>query len=216
MNNEAEKIFNHIYHSRAWSTSYATDDNQQKITLDGPGSTLWYTVTIRSELPKLLKKWNIKSLLDASCGEFSWMRELDLTGIEYTGGDIVKDKIDKLSSEFPDKKWLHLDIIEDDLPEVELWMCRDTIFHFPHDSVWKTLENFARSKIKYLLISSHPNQDNQDIDFGGFHPINFDASPFSFSEPLDKINDTGPDYPVYREMYLYSREQIESFLVRRT
>ena len=204
MNNGAQEAFTHIYNSGRWKGSWETRD--------GYGSTLEYTRTIRETLPPLLKKYEIKSMLDASCGEFTWMREVDLTGIRYIGGEIVAEKIEKLKVDFPQHEWLHLDIIEDDLPEVDLWMCRDTIFHFPHEHVKKTLENFLRSKIKYLLISSHPEVDNHNIDsFGDFNHINFDREPFNFPAPLDLIDDTEPGFPLKRNMHLYRREDLANF-----
>ena len=205
MNNAAESLFTQFHHNRTWAEICNTTD--------GPGSTLEYTTTIRQQLPALLKKWDIKSMLDASCGEFIWMREVDLSGINYIGGEIVADKIQKLSQEFPQHTWLHLDIIEDNLPSVDMWMCRDTLFHFPHEYLKKTLQNFLRSDIKYLLTSSHPDVEaNEDFSsFGDFRPNNFNIAPFNFGEPLDVIDDTGPGWPLKRHMYLYSREQMSGF-----
>lgn len=204
MNNGAQEAFGNIYNNKTWTGHWATTD--------GYGSTLEYTVTIRETLPPLLKKYNIKSMLDASCGEFTWMREVYLTGIRYVGGEIVEDKINKLKLDFPQHEWLHLDIIEDKLPDVDLWMCRDTIFHFPHQYVKQTLKNFVNSNIKYLLISSHPEADNIDINsFGDFNFINFDRAPFNFPAPIDMIDDTEPGFPLKRNMHLYRREDLAKF-----
>lgn len=38
----------------------------------------------------MLKKYSIKSILDIPCGDFSWMKKIELDGIEYIGADIVK------------------------------------------------------------------------------------------------------------------------------
>lgn len=204
MNNNAQEAFTQIYDNSAWTGWWTTKD--------GYGSTLEYTVTIRETLPPLLKKYDIKSMLDASCGEFTWMRAVDLSGIRYIGGEIVEDKIKKLKEEFPQHEWLHMDIIEDKLPEVDLWMCRDTIFHFPHKYVKQTLKNFVNSKIKYLLISSHPDVDNVNIEaFGDFNFINFDRAPFNFPAPIDTINDTEPGFVLNRNMHLYRREDLAKF-----
>jgi hypothetical protein len=29
-------------------------------------------------------------MLDAPCGDFNWMKEVDLSAVHYTGGDIVE------------------------------------------------------------------------------------------------------------------------------
>lgn len=204
MNNNAKEAFTHIYNNKTWVGHWETRD--------GYGSTLEYTVTIRETLPPLLKKYKIKSMLDASCGEFTWMRTVDLTGVRYIGGEIVAEKIEKLRQDFPQHEWLNMDITEDKLPDVDLWMCRDTIFHFPHEYVKKTLQNFINSKIEYLLISSHPEVDNQDIgSFGDFNFINFDRAPFNFPAPLDLIDDTEPGFHLKRNMHLYRRDDLAKF-----
>lgn len=180
-------------------------------TLDGLGSGLTYTETIRNTLPPLLKKWNIKSMLDASCGQFHWMRHVDLGDIRYIGGDIVEQKIEINRAAFPDKEWMVLDIIEDTLPKVDLWMCRDTIFHFPWEAVKATFKNFVRSDIKYLLVSHHPDLDNKDIFFSDFNNLSLTKLPFNFPEPLDMIDDSGSNYHIKRFMYLYAREDMAKF-----
>ena len=60
---------------------------------------------------KVLKKYNIKSMLDASCGQYVWMRHVDIGDVRYIGGEIVKEKINVLKEEFPDKEWMQLDIM---------------------------------------------------------------------------------------------------------
>jgi hypothetical protein len=42
----------------------------------GNGSTLVQTAVIRDEIPLLFKELNIKSVLDAPCGDFNWMKEI--------------------------------------------------------------------------------------------------------------------------------------------
>src|SRR5215212_9991686 len=50
-------------------------------SLSGAGSNLRQTETLRRELPGLLSKLSIRSLLDAPCGDFHWMQHVDLRGI---------------------------------------------------------------------------------------------------------------------------------------
>lgn len=204
MREDAQKVFTKVYETNAWDTGGETRD--------GAGSTMHYTSTIRSVLPDLLKKYNVKSFLDASCGEYTWMRNVDLGDIKYIGADIVEAKIEKLKKEFPDKTWMVLDITEDPLPDVDFWMCRDTIFHFPHEHVKKTFLNFLRSNIEYILISSHPYEDNKDIEWGDFNTISLLKPPFSFPEPIDVIDDTGPGYHIKRDMFVYRRKDMKDFL----
>ncbi|MFE7121789.1 hypothetical protein ACFU99_40805, partial [Streptomyces sp. NPDC057654] len=58
----------------------------------GNGSNLTQTATLRSELPGLLARLGVRTLLDIPCGDFYWMSRLDLgtdTHISYIGADRV-------------------------------------------------------------------------------------------------------------------------------
>ena len=39
----------------------------------GPGSTIEYTKNLRFHLPIIIDKFNVKTLLDAPCGDLVWM-----------------------------------------------------------------------------------------------------------------------------------------------
>jgi hypothetical protein len=71
--------FTDIYHKNIW-------ENEESVS--GPGSTLEYTV--RDALPTVLDTYSIKTIFDAPCGDFNWMKYVVKgTNIKYTGGDIV-------------------------------------------------------------------------------------------------------------------------------
>ena len=55
----------------------------------GEGSSLAQTIEIRQQLPKLLAELKVKSLIDAPCGDFHWMKDVKLPVEKYTGIDIV-------------------------------------------------------------------------------------------------------------------------------
>lgn len=215
-NSTAQKFtFTHIYDSGQWNGPWNTND--------GGGSGLIYTESLRSQLPAFFKKWNITSIFDASCGEFTWMQAVDLTGIKYIGGEIVADKIARNKIKWPQHTWLEFDILTDTFPEADMWMCRDTLFHFPLFYLQKALRNFVNSNIKYLLTSSHPGpwggghrfhpnfliQNNVIWNFGDFTNLNVFKHPYNFSAALDSLDDTCYSVaPLQREMVLFDRETI--------
>ena len=83
---DPEKRFTKIYLENHWNDSESRS---------GEGSTLENTQNVRNELPKILKKYNIKSMLDAPCGDFNWMKSITQdVSIKYIGGDIVKPMIE--------------------------------------------------------------------------------------------------------------------------
>jgi SAM-dependent methyltransferase len=182
----------------------------------GVGSTLDYTENLRKELPNLFEKFDIKKILDAPCGDFNWMRlviELN-NNLEYIGGDIVRELIEDNNRKYKERRinFLELDITEDKLPEADLMICRDCLFHLPIKEVQKFIKNFRESNIKYLLTTSHinsvKNETNSDIEDGQFCFIDLFKEPYNFPrETLYSIDDWVEGFPE-RKMYLWSKEQI--------
>ena len=84
MNPAVKQAFTEIHDSGRWDVGE---------TRDGTGSTMRFTELLITDLPNLLRRWHVTSILDAGCGEFNWMRHCDLSGISYVGGDVVADKL---------------------------------------------------------------------------------------------------------------------------
>ena len=107
-----EDRFTWIYRSHYWGSE----------SLSGPGSTIEYTKNLRQELPKLITTFNVKSIFDAPCGDFNWMKmllpKLDVT---YIGADIVKELIGSHQANYESKaiKFIELNIITDRFPKAD-------------------------------------------------------------------------------------------------
>src|SRR6476619_5905924 len=63
----------------------------------GLGSELDATAALRAQLPRLLKKLGVASLLDAPCGDAGWINQADLD-VRYAGVDIVPSLIEALQA----------------------------------------------------------------------------------------------------------------------
>ncbi len=181
----------------------------------GSGSTLKYTAYIRNELPRLLRRLHVKSMLDAPCGDFNWMKEVEFdSDVNYIGGDIVEDLIVGLNGRYQTdvKKFIVLDVVNDRMPMVDLWMCRDLIFHLPTVEIFKLIDNFLRSEVKYLLITSHADIAiiNGNIFLGGFRLINLMNKPYFFPEPDERIKDYIDGFPE-RYLLLYKRQALQDW-----
>ena len=198
--------FTLIYERNAWGSVESAS---------GIGSTLEFTESIRSLLPVLLKRFQIKSVFDAPCGDFNWMKLLDLKGIAYVGGDIVSPLIIDLQKKYsaPSVAFMHLDITKDPFPKSDLVLNRDCLFHLSYSDILAVLSNFVISQSKYFLSTSHDNEldfSNLDIKSGDFRPIDLFASPFNFpSDVLFEIPEPGDGNIPARKIYLWSREQVQ-------
>src|SRR5208282_2567940 len=59
----------------------------------GLGSYLCETEGVRAALPILTRELDVLDFLDAPCGDFNWMKEVDLGVRSYVGFDISLDII---------------------------------------------------------------------------------------------------------------------------
>jgi len=180
--------------------------------LCGTGSTMYYTEPVRTALPKFVNKYNISSMFDAPCGDYSWMSTVQFPkGFKYIGGDIVSFMVDSNRSKYPGVDFRVIDISQDELPEVDLLFCRDCLFHFSHNDLVKTIANIARSRVKYILTTSYVEGNNNDISTGNFRELNLEREPYNFDNPVDAINEYITNEPK-RRMCLWPRSTFENFL----
>ena len=130
-----KNIFTSVYnHPTGWGS---------KESKSGVGSELSSTVNLRKELSFLFLKYKINSILDVPCGDFNWMSQMDLSGIEYTGGDIVEELIESNRIKFPNIEFLQVDITKDSLVKSDLVLTRDC---FAHLSNKKIIDAIGKSK----------------------------------------------------------------------
>ena len=177
----AEERFRHIYESNHWS---------EDESVSGPGSTLEETEPLRRELPALLGELGATSLLDLPCGDFHWMQHTDLTGIDYIGGDLVGELIERNQARHARDgvSFRKLDLVHDKLPQVDAVLCRDCLVHLSFADAHVALANVVRSGAGWLLTTSFPSVErNDDIVTGQWRPLNLTRPPFNLPEPAKRI-----------------------------
>lgn len=161
-------------------------------SLSGPGSTLANTAEIRHALPLLVEDIGARSLLDAPCGDFNWMKQVTLRLERYIGVDILADVIEQNQKRYgqPARSFTHLDITRHPLPKADLILCRDCLTHFCYTDIFRALKNFKQSHSTYFLTTTYlDHKINSDIETGGWRPLNFSRPPFCFPAPLRLINE---------------------------
>ena len=154
----------------------------------GRGADPDQTRILIAELSALIRRREISSLLDVACGEFSWMRSVDLTGVDYVGLDIVRKVVDSNRAHESDHvTFRRANLLADRLPAVDLVLCRDGFVHFCYRDIWLALRNICRSRSSYLLTTTFPKRHNRDIWTGDWRPLNLEAEPFNLAQPLELI-----------------------------
>ena len=182
-NLSSKEIFTKIYQTNQW---------QGEQSVSGKGSDDIQTQTIIKALNALLSELDISTVLDIPCGDFQWMKSVDLSGVTYIGADIVEELIEQNSTLYS-AQHLHfkcLDLVSDPLPKADLVIVRDCFVHLSYKDVFASLHNIQSSGSTYLLTTSFPkHHPNFDIPTGSWRTLNLALPPFSFSNPLKLINE---------------------------
>jgi SAM-dependent methyltransferase len=158
----------------------------------GLGSELDATATLRAELPRLLEKLGVTSLLDAPCGDAGWINLV--SGVHIIGVDIVPALIERLQAQAAAgaiKGHYHLaDITGDVLPRCDAILCRDCLVHLSFANIARTVANFRASGAKWLIATTFPEwQSNRDCEDGDWRALNFERAPFHWGSPVELLNE---------------------------
>jgi hypothetical protein len=109
-------------------------------------------------------------------------------GIQYIGGDIVRELIDSNKKRFPGVDFRQIDLMNDRLPKVDLILCRDCLVHLPLPDGSKAIDNFYKSGARWLLSTTFTkHSENIDIAPGKWRPLNLQLPPFNLPKPVEII-----------------------------
>lgn len=177
----AERIFTEIYKGNKWGG---------KDSVSGIGSDDDQTKIIANELSSLFHDFSILSMLDMPCGDFHWMKNVDLSKIDYTGADIIEELIQKNTEKYGRNniRFQNLNLITDKLPKVDLVFSRDCFVHFSFTDIFLSLTNVCNSQSKYLLTTTFTSiKRNYEIVTGNWRVLNLELAPFTLPRPIKTI-----------------------------
>ncbi len=176
-----------------FSRIYETDLWAGPESRSGTGSGLAATSTLRSELPALLRTLGVQRLLDVPCGDFHWMRHLDLGPIDYIGGDIVEELVLQNRRSYEreagegtgSRRFIRVDLTGGLIPEADAVFCRDGLVHLSFANIARAFATIRESGAEFLLTTTFTGLDvNDDITDGDWRPLNLNRYPFDLPEPL--------------------------------
>lgn len=195
-NDGLQEIFTTIYCNRIWDWEE---------TRSGPAASLSYTEQLRLKLKNLFVKYNIRSVLDLGCGDFNWMKHVVSDDMSYIGMDIVGELIEDNQLKYASSNisFIQGDCSKDELPQVDLIMCRDVLAHLSYDLSKKILHNCVKSGSTYILLTNYEsscryNKNLSDAEIGiGNYCINITKDPFFITCILESMDESIP-YPFFR------------------
>jgi hypothetical protein len=179
----AEAIFRDIYRRNHWAGPASPS---------GAGASPDQTRELCVALPALLRRLAVETLLDLPCGDYSWIRTIDLPVAAYVGADLLPELVQQLQKAYTDPKhqFRVLDLTRDPLPTADLVLCRDCLVHLSFGEIRWALNNLLRSGIPFLLTTTFPGcERNEDIVTGDWRPLNLQRPPFGFPSPAELLNE---------------------------
>lgn len=162
------------------------------LSRSGEGSDMIQTEVIRREIQHLIRTLGVRSFLDAPCGDWYWMRHVDLPLEQYIGVDIVEAIVLKNRRQFGSEtiNFECLNLAESELPRVDMIFSRDCLVHLSYSDALKIIANFKRSGARYLLTTTFTSREaNEDLGAGFWRPLNQQLAPFNFPPPKLLINE---------------------------
>lgn len=199
----SKSVFEEIYHTNFWGSAESKS---------GPGSELISAENIMRELPILLQELGVQTMLDLPCGDYNWMNHTQIGDVNYTGADVVDDIVRLNNEKYGSKQraFLKIDILNDQLPKVDLILTRDCLFHFSIDDVFTALNAIVESRSTWLLTTTYSYRGyprNSNITTCGWTAINLEMAPYFLPPPRRTIIEaapnlslrySGPDGPVVK------------------
>jgi hypothetical protein len=143
------------------------------------------TKLIRQSLPKILEGIGTQTLLDVGCGDFGWMKEVQLP-CRYIGVDIVPGLIVENAALYGSqmRAFERLDATCDRLPQGDTVLCREVLFHLSFQDIWRVIDNLHSSGISFLIATTdNALRLNADILSGDFRLLNLRKAPFFSPKP---------------------------------
>jgi Methyltransferase domain len=179
-----QRRFRRIHETNLWGAVASTS---------GMGSEIDATAMLRAELPRLLERLAVASLLDAPCGDAGWINQADL-GMRYVGVDIVPSLIERLQARAAageiNGEYHLADITRDPLPRCDAVLCRDALVHLSFANIAHAVANFKASGAAWLIATTFPEwQSNGDCEDGDWRALNFERAPFDWGPPLELLNE---------------------------
>lgn len=176
--------FRRIHETNLWGAAASAS---------GLGSELDATAVLRAELPRLLDRLGVTSLLDAPCGDAGWINKVNLE-MRYAGVDIVPALIARLQARAAAGEiggaYRLADITADILPRCDAILCRDCLVHLSFANIARAVANFRRSGATWLIATTFPEwQVNADCEDGDWRALNFERAPFNWGPPVELVNE---------------------------
>lgn len=171
-----DETFGRIYRENAWNGVESRS---------GPGSGDVATASLREAIVDLVAELDVRTVLDAACGDGYWMP--DLPG--YTGVDVAPEAIAIAQLRHPERRYLVGNVATIRLPPADLVIFRDAMQHLSLRDGLEALAAILETRPRWLLASTYVGGENVNIATGDAYSPDLEVSPFWLGRPERLIFD---------------------------
>ena len=172
-NSSLNAIFDSIYETNLWGNG------------SGSGSKESLNQGYIEFLQNFMRENHITSVADVGCGDWQFSKNIDFSGICYTGYDVASFVINANKAKYEKQNivFKHYSGDFSQIKSADLLLCKDVLQHL---SISKIHEFIAiLPKFKYALIAndiasqSTAKFENNEIASGQYRPLNLTKAPFN-------------------------------------
>lgn len=187
---EYEDRFEKIYREKLWGT------NEKGEGFSGGGSIFAFSKPYYNYLVKFLREHQITSVVDLGCGDWTFSKHIDWTGIDYKGFDVVGSVIEKNKQKYSSEtiQFFAGNFLEEEIPSADLLICKHVLQHMPNRDIFKFIALLPKFK-HCLILDAMPKKGSENIE----HPIT-DVFPYWDDRGTDL---TMPPFNVKAKKVLY-------------
>jgi hypothetical protein len=178
-----QRMFEHIHQENVWGVWE---------TRSGSGSTEPATAALKQEFSRLLVDLDIRSLLDAGCGDMNWITAATGMLDSYFGVDIVEALVTQNMRLFGRQRghfFTTADITRDPLPRVDAVLCRHVLTHLPMAEIQRALKSFAACGARWLIATTYVTDENAETKPGHWRRLDLERTPFGLPAPVQYLAD---------------------------
>lgn len=168
------EVFGRIYDTGHWTGG------------SGQGSRAAVTATYRRILEIVAGARDVRSVVDAGCGDWEFSRLVDWGGVRYLGLDAVEEVVRADQERFggPRTSFRCVDLHSADLPPADALICKDVLQHWPRHWISDLLAR-AAGRYRYLLLTNDlasvhwPDAErNAEIELGAWRTLDLEHPDF--------------------------------------
>lgn len=141
-------LFDVVYETNMWESGSGSGSNEN-LCRD-------YVIFLQ----EFFKSHNIKSIIDAGCGDWQFSKNIDFSGIAYQGFDVASFVINANAQKYSAQN-ITFHLYDGDfskLPSADLLLCKDVLQHLPLDKIKEFISILP--KFKYALITNDIGQNH--------------------------------------------------------